>query len=636
MLNIKYIIISFLIILELNSVAFNLKYDSLQNIIKTKLSKEKVDYLNDISLDYCYNEPSIAKLLLFESIKCAEKEKHTEGCGKAYIRLGIAYDVSGKYDSAVYCYKQALTKYKSPKGLGSSYNNLGLIEWKHANFKEACDYFYNALPYFQQLEDKSFLANLYNNLGLLFSETGDLKKTLSFQLKALQIYKRINDDEHIGATCTNLSNVYLKLNKLDSCEYFIKESINYSSKINDQYGLSIAYITYSDLLSQKDLKKYDEAISLLLKALKIKEDMNEVEGIVHVYISIAEVYLIKEDWPNFLKYNYTALNISKKNNFLTRQKKIYHNLASYFAKQKNADSVFVYMEKYNEMKDSIFNQDFKKSLSDAETKYETKEKEFTIKTQEYQLSKKNYYIIGLILSILIIGFIFFFIYYRNKQKEQQKIQQEIIKQQDIATKAILEAEDKERKRIAGDLHDSVGQILSAVKINLSALQSNIKTENITRYENIINMVDNACKEVRTISHNMMPNSLLKSGLVSAIKEFISQIDSDILKVSLNTSGLSKRLDNNIEMVLYRVVQECVNNVIKHAQATSLEIQISKDEEGVSLTIEDNGIGFDTSQQKDGIGLTNLKTRIDFLKGEIEIQSASGKGTLIAIFIDTNK
>jgi tetratricopeptide (TPR) repeat protein len=197
---------------------------------------------------------------------------------------------------------------------------LGLIEWKHANLKEACDYFYNALPYFQQLEDKSFLANLYNNLGLLFSETGDLKKTLSFQLKALQIYKSINDDEHIGATCTNLSNVYLNLNKLDSCEYFIKESINYSSKINDQYGLSIAYITYSDLLSQKEFKKYDEAISFLLKALKIKEEMNEVEGVVHVYISIAEIYLTKEDWTNFLKYNYSALNISKKNNFLIKKR----------------------------------------------------------------------------------------------------------------------------------------------------------------------------------------------------------------------------------------------------------------------------------------------------------------------------
>jgi hypothetical protein len=113
MLNIKYIIISILIILEIKSVAFNVKYDSLQNIIKTKFGKEKVDYLNEISLDYCYNEPSIAKLLLFESIKCAENEKHTEGCGKAYIRLGTMMCL----ENTIVLYTEALTKYKSPKGL---------------------------------------------------------------------------------------------------------------------------------------------------------------------------------------------------------------------------------------------------------------------------------------------------------------------------------------------------------------------------------------------------------------------------------------------------------------------------------------------------------------------------------------
>jgi two-component system NarL family sensor kinase len=131
---------------------------------------------------------------------------------------------------------------------------------------------------------------------------------------------------------------------------------------------------------------------------------------------------------------------------------------------------------------------------------------------------------------------------------------------------------------------------------------------------------------------MMPNSLLRSGLVAAIKEFISQIDSDVLKVRLDTTGLNQRLDHNTEMVLYRVIQECVNNVIKHAQAKTLEIQIIKDQEGISVMIEDDGIGFDPGQQKDGIGLANLKTRIDFLKGQLDIQSALGKGTLVAIFV----
>jgi two-component system NarL family sensor kinase len=614
------------------SYADNTSHDSIRNIISTTQGQKKVDLLNEISLDYCYSEPAFAKQLIFECIKLADDEKYAEGCGKAYLRLGIAYDVTGQYDSAVYCYKYALTKYKSPKGLGSAYNNLGLIEWKHAKLKEAANYFYKALPYFRQLDDKSFLANLYNNLGLIFYETSEMKKTLSFQLQALQIYKDINDMEHIGATCTNLCNAYHDLKNYDSSEYFIKESIKYSTKANDQYGLSIAYIDYATILSSYPYKEYDKALDYFSKALQSKKEMNEEEGIAHIYINMSHVYKQKGDWESFLKYNRMALELSKKNAFLLRQQTIYHNLADYFSYKKNTDSVVFYLKSYDAIKDSVFNREFKSSLSDAETKYQTKEKELTIKTQEYRLSKQNYYIIALCLSIITIGLIFFFVYYRNKQNQKLKLKEEIIKQQDMAARAILEAEDNERRRIAGDLHDSVGQILSAVKINLSSLQPDIQHENHTRYENIMNMVDGACKEVRAISHNMMPNSLLRSGLVAAIKEFISQIDSDVLKVRLDTTGLNQRLDHNTEMVLYRVIQECVNNVIKHAQAKTLEIQIIKDQEGISVMIEDDGIGFDPGQQKDGIGLANLKTRIDFLKGQLDIQSALGKGTLVAIFV----
>lgn len=612
--------------------ADNARHDSIRAIIKSKQGQQKVDLLNEVSLDYCYSEPSFAKQLLVECIKIADDEKYGEGCGKAYIRLGIAYDVSGQYDSAVYCYKYALTKYTSPKGLGSAYNNLGLIEWKHAKLKEASDYFYKALPYFQQLGDKNYLANLYNNLGLIYTDTKDLKKALGFQLKALQIYKDINDMEHIGATCTNLCNVYHNMGKIDSSEYYIKESIRYSTQVNDLYGLSIAYIDYATLLSSYPYTEYDKALEYFSKALQSKTQMNDEEGIVHIYINMSHIYKYKGDWESYLKYNLKALELSKKNVFLSRQKTIYHNIATYFVNKKNADSTYHYLRLYNTLTDSIFNGEFKNSLSDAETKYQTKEKELTIKTQEYQLSKQYYYIIALCLSIITIGLIFFFVYYRNKQRQKLKLKEEIIRQQDIGAKAILEAEDNERRRIAGDLHDSVGQILSAVKINLSSLQSTIQQENSARYENIMAMVDGACKEVRAISHNMMPNSLLRSGLVAAIKEFINQIDSDVLKVRLDTTGLNQRLDHNTEMVLYRVIQECVNNVIKHSQAKTLEIQIIKDQEGISVTIEDDGIGFDLSQQKDGIGLANLRTRIEFLKGQLDIQSSPGRGTLIAIFI----
>ena len=212
-----------------------------------------------------------------------------------------------------------------------------------------------------------------------------------------------------------------------------------------------------------------------------------------------------------------------------------------------------------------------------------------------------------------------------------------MKQQDLATKAVIEAEENERKRIAGDLHDGVGQMMSAAKMNLSAFEDRIQfatTEDKLGYEKLIALVDESCKEVRAVSHNMMPNALLKAGLASAVKEFIDKIDSRVLKVNLYSEGLNERLDGNVETVLYRVIQECVNNVIKHSGANQLEISLVKDADGIAVTIEDNGKGFDTTQKSkfEGIGLKNIKTRIEYLKGTVDFDSSPGQGTLVAIHV----
>lgn len=179
--------------------------------------------------------------------------------------------------------------------------------------------------------------------------------------------------------------------------------------------------------------------------------------------------------------------------------------------------------------------------------------------------------------------------------------------------------------------------MSAAKMNLSSFESKAlfrSEEEKASFEKIISLVDDSCKEVRNVSHNMMPNALLKAGLASAVKEFIEKIDSRTLKVNLHAEGLNERLDRNVETVLYRVIQECVNNVIKHSGANHLEISLIKDQDGISATIEDNGKGFDIRQREkfDGIGLKNIETRIGYLKGQIDFDSRPGKGTLVAIHV----
>jgi two-component system, NarL family, sensor kinase len=188
------------------------------------------------------------------------------------------------------------------------------------------------------------------------------------------------------------------------------------------------------------------------------------------------------------------------------------------------------------------------------------------------------------------------------------------------------------------LHDGVGQLLSAAKLNLSNLDSKLTSkteEQLLAMQNALSLVDDSVKEVRSVSHNMMPNTLIKQGLASAVREFITKLGSaPTLKVDLEIIGLDTRLDNQVETVLYRVIQEIVNNIIKHANASQISMQLIRHDTELNIMIEDNGVGFDTNQLEnfDGIGLKGIQTRIEFLNGSVHFDSTIGRGTTVIIDI----
>ncbi len=286
----------------------------------------------------------------------------------------------------------------------------------------------------------------------------------------------------------------------------------------------------------------------------------------------------------------------------------------------------------------------KNKLDLAQKKIEAKAKSQQIKllatqneVQKLELMKRNIFLAVIAFTLIFSILISYLFYNRYKLKQEARLQDEVISQQDLSTKAILNAEENERKRISGELHDGLGQMFSAVKMNLSALTNslNFKDEHSKHmFNKTMDLVDESCKEVRVISHQMAPNVLLKSGLAAAIRDFINKIDAQKLRINLQTIGLQERLDQNIETVLYRVIQESVNNVIKHAEANSLDIQLAKDDEGVNVMIEDNGKGFVIAdlEEFDGVGLKNIQSRVGFLKGTVDFSSQVNKGTLVAIFI----
>jgi two-component system NarL family sensor kinase len=236
--------------------------------------------------------------------------------------------------------------------------------------------------------------------------------------------------------------------------------------------------------------------------------------------------------------------------------------------------------------------------------------------------------VGLLLACLAFSYL---LYNRSKIKQQAILQQTVMRQQKLAMEAVIEAEEKKRKRIARDLHNGVGQMMSAAQMNLSLLEKHI---NFYSSEKAVALVDESCREVRSVSHNMMPNALIKTGLASAVRAFIEQIETPYLKVQVYTESLNETINKNTETVLYRVLQARVNNVVKHSGGTNLDIALIKDESGINTTIEDKGKGFNTNDKNKftGIGLDNIQKRIDFLKGTIEWQSSPGAGTLVAVYV----
>ncbi len=341
------------------------------------------------------------------------------------------------------------------------------------------------------------------------------------------------------------------------------------------------------------------------------------------------------------KHILDALQIASKNKIRSVERMAYKSLATLYIKSKNPKAMEFYL-KYDQLKDSIFSEESVKQIAEMQTKYDTekKEQDNQLLTKEnavkeavikQQATQRNL----LLLSIIAILALALLLYNRFKLKQKTLFQEELNKQQALRSKAVIDAEEKERMRIAQELHDGLGQQLSAVKLNMSSLESSIdlKTnEQKLMMKNALEIIDDSVKEVRSVSHSMMPNALLKSGLAAAVREFLNRISSaDKLKIELEIHGLNERLESTMETILFRVLQEIVNNIIKHSQATKVNIQIIRHDQELTLMVEDNGIGFDISKIKsDGIGLKNIQSRIEFLNGTVDFDSQPQKGTTVII------
>lgn len=566
--------------------------------------------------------------------------------------------------------KDKAPEYKAMAAIGR-----GVYKNSMANYQLALKEFTLAIELLKQSDADSLKAKAWMGIGIAHNNLGNFPEGIEYLLKALRMFEKLNHRESISSAYSQLSQVYQLKGELQTAKDYVQKGLNAISDNQVSLPYLINLHTLANIYGMSDL--IDSALQTDAKGLLLAEALKSasIKGtfydnkancyvVLKKYDSAAYYYnqclLIDSAGGNFKQLSDTYLNMGymylQQHKLKDAEVAVNHSiklaeqtgyqlglqfgwaqLAEIYTAQNNLGWALVAKDSTATIKDRIINTKSQAKIAELEELYESEKKEQTISLQKNQLTKQKIISAGIIAFSLALGLAGYAFYRRNKLKKENEIKEQLHQQQQQAAVKILEAEEQERKRIATDLHDGVGQLMMAAWLNLQAIDkdgNNIPPPQKELLEKAVLLVDESCKEVRAVSHNLMPNALLKKGLINAVRDFVQQLNSKVISVNLQVYGLQMQLEPHVETILYRVIQECVNNVLKHAAASNLDISINSNEDGIDVLIEDNGRGFiiASAEQKDGLGLQSIRSRVAYLSGNVDWDTSEGNGTVVSIHI----
>ena len=293
-----------------------------------------------------------------------------------------------------------------------------------------------------------------------------------------------------------------------------------------------------------------------------------------------------------------GIKLAEKNNFVVFKRTGYELLSKYYEETGDYKQSLIAYKKYSEAKDSLQEDNRRKVTLDLDKKYETQKKEQQLKLQQSSIKQKktlNYILGGSIAALLLISFLSYRTYQQKRKLQEQKISELEKEKLLLATQSILKGQEEERSRMAKDLHDGLGGMLSGVKLQLGAMKGNLilSEEHGRTFNNALGKLDESISEMRRVAHNMMPEALMKLGLQQALQDYCDGLsESQPFKINCEFHALENRMPSSTEIVVYRIVQELLNNAVKHSGATVILAQVIRQGDNLSITVEDNGKGFD--------------------------------------------
>lgn len=608
--------------------------DSLETYLKKKDDSLKLRAISDLAWEYNSIDVSRAIRLNLKGLRIAQKLKRDYAVGQAYSDLGSSYYFKRDFDSSAYYFFKALPIAKKTNNkleMAYVYHQLGALYKERADYQTSLKYNFTSLKLYLELKEKHQIALMYNNIGVNYEELKNYKLAYSYYQKSLQINKQEKDESGIARNYIGLGNISITRNELDKAyDYYEKASV-----IFEKLGWGIEYSSVinnmGDVLENKG--QFAQALDKRKRALDVAVEIGDVQGQSRYNLYLADVLMKWKKFPEALNHIQNVEKLRTAEHSLEIEMDLYEMSSKYYFGTNDFKKGSAYLNKFHNLKDSVYSAELSENVASMEVKHNTQQLRLEKAESEAANLKltnenlrgnqlRNYIILGAVILLLVGSVVFYLSNQKLKRFEERK-----------RINAILQSEETERTRIARELHDGLGQLLSTARINAAAIDGVADEEDEVILNNAIELIDQAIGEVRVISHNLMPQALSDKGIVEALQELVVRTNTaKRTQVNFSCSDFASVIPKFVQLTIYRVVQEIVTNMLKHANATQITIELSGEESHFNLVVADNGKGFDLESiaKSDGIGWENIQTRLSLINAKFNIESTIGKGTSVTI------
>ena len=557
------------------------------------------------------------------------------------------YQNKGEYDTGrkILARSRAIwEKLGFQKEIGDTYLNIGTLYYYQGHVDSCVMAMTEALRIYEEQELPNLQVFALTNLGIIYSEElNDEEKASQYFRKIIDIEGQVNSKHLVGLALNGLALIEKKKRNYDEAISLFERALAISIANQNQYDISGIYTNLGAIRQEQG--QLAEAKSLYEQSIAIKREIGDNRGLMTPLMGLADAEIELGNLKNAEKLLSEASELAVTTGNKTEEREVLAIQIKLNKARGDYRSAIDLYDQYIAVKDSILNKDRLAAIEDVKGKYETEKKEQQIvmlnqenELKEASLQRNTFMIFGLIALLVILVLVFYLVRSRTRERHQQVLQEQKIRMRETQMQAVIDSQEQERKRFATDLHDGMGQLISALQLNIESMRTagDDLEKRDSLYGNSTQLLKDVHKEIRNIAFNLMPQTLVKEGLKAAIKELARKVNNtDGMVIHATFTDFDERLNEIQEVSVYRIIQELLSNIMKYSQAKNVYIGITGYEDEVAVSIEDDGVGYDLDKFKnsEGNGWRNISSRINLIKGFIEIDTRPGsKGSSVMMEI----